>query len=353
MRILILRTSAMGDVVHALPVLAALRREIPDARIGWVVERPFAPLLEGYDEIEHVFPVELRRWRRQIGQGWREGTSARRAIEEFEPEVTLDLMGNHKAGAIAAVVRSPRVIGLRREDRREPSSAMWLTDSVPARGTHAVDRMLSVLAGLGIDPSSADFQPHKLLPTGSDSPPPPEEFFVVQVSAGWINKSYPSDSWGEAARLLSQRTGLSGYVACGPNDREAAEAARAASQGALRDIVPLGLANLAAWLRQAQLMLGADTGAAHLAHALGTPTLMLMGPTDPRRHGPYGHPERTLGIELSCRSCYRRFQTTQTCLDRLDPDAVARRATALQCGETLTELDAVLRLSSIHLPTCG
>lgn len=345
MRILIIRTSAMGDIVHSLPVIAALNSALPEAKLAWVVEKPFAPLLEGHPDLERVFSIELRRWRRNPVAGLVSMADARRSIDAFDADLALDLMGNHKAGAIAALTRAPRVLGLDRADRREPSSAAWMTDTMPARGTHTVDRTLSILRGLGIEPGPPDFGSRHLLPGQGEPRLPSQPYFVVQVGSGWANKTYPAEALGEVAKRISERRGVNGYVAHGPGDQQAAEEALAASAGALVDVIPVGLADLGRWLRGADLVIGGDTGTLHLADALGTTVLMILGPTSADRNGPYHQRHNTLRLDLPCSPCYRRFNDTQSCMVRLPVEAVADRAVRLLCGDRLTASDTLLRLT--------
>ncbi|MEM7588202.1 MAG: hypothetical protein AAF560_32740, partial [Acidobacteriota bacterium] len=166
MRILIIRTSAMGDIVHCLPVLIALRKALPEARIAWVVERTFAPLLAGHPDIDELIPVRTRQWRKQIFAApvRREIAEARRAMRRFAPDVALELMGNHKGGLIARFSGARRIIGAARPFRREGSSAVWINQPVEAPGVHAVDKALAILNGLGLEtepvtPDSAASEP--------------------------------------------------------------------------------------------------------------------------------------------------------------------------------------------------
>jgi lipopolysaccharide heptosyltransferase I len=340
-RILIIRTSALGDVIHALPVLTALRRHFPTARIGWVVEEAMAPVLEGHPDLDERLTVRLRHWgkaplrRRTLG----ELRQFLAALGRFSPDVVLDLMGNHKAGVISALTFSDRRIGAARPARREPSSAIWLSEGVEPRGVHAVDRGLSLLSALGIPPGPADFGPGKIFQATPDLSPEaravldqPGPFALIHPGAGWANKRYPPVWWGEAARLLHQRTGVPAWVAAARGEEELAAATAAASGGAARVVHAPDLPTLAALLRRATLMLGGDSGPTHLAHALGTPVLMLMGPTDPERHGPYGAVDRVLWRQLPCSFCYRRFDDTRPCLLEIPPDRVAVRAAELLSG---------------------
>jgi heptosyltransferase-1 len=326
-RILIVRTSAMGDVVHALPVLTALRRHLPEAKIGWVVEESMAPLLRGHPDLDELLVVRLRHWRRSLAaQTVRESWAFLSALNRFAPDAVLDLMGNHKAGAISALTLADRRIGFARTSRREPSSAIWINQGVVPRGTHAVDRMLSLLDALDLPAEPADFGPEKLFPESAalaDDDPP---FVLLHPGAGWANKVYPPAWWGEAARRLHAAAGVPTWVAVARGEEELAAGVQAAGGEAVRLVPAADLPALAALIRRARLMLGGDSGPTHLAHALRAPVLMVMGPTDPQASGPYGTPERALFRRLPCSFCYQRFAETKACLLEIPPRLVAERA---------------------------
>lgn len=336
--ILIVRTSALGDVVQALPVLTALRRHLPEARIGWVVEAAFAPLLEGHPALDELLEVRLREWRRRpLAPGsWRQARELLARLDRLAPQVVLDLMGNHKAGVLAAVTLADRRLGLGRAWRREPSSAVWLSETVPTEGVHAVDRMLSVLAGLGLPREPVEFGLDGLPPAPLPDSLPEAPFAVILPGAAWANKRYPPAWWGEVARLLAADPGLASLVAAGPGEEELAVAVEAAGSGAAIRLPVLGLLELATLLRRAALVLGGDTGPLHLAHALGAPVCCVMGPTDPERHGPYGAPERVVVRRLPCSFCHQRLAEAKACLWELLPEEVAARARRLLAGQSTT-----------------
>ncbi|HEX4962938.1 MAG TPA: glycosyltransferase family 9 protein [Thermoanaerobaculia bacterium] len=332
MRVLIVRTSAMGDVVHALPVLTALRRHLPAAKIGWVVEESMAPLLQGHPDLDELLVVRLRHWRRSLApESLRELGAFLSALDRFAPDTVLDLMGNHKAGAIAALTLADRRIGFARASRREPSSAIWISQPVMPRGLHAVDRMLSLLDPLGLPPEPADFGPEKLF---REEPPAareiateePEPFVLLHPGAGWANKRYPPAWWGKAAREIHAVAGVPTWVAVARGEEELAAGVEVAGGGAVRLVPAADLPTLAALLRRARLVLGGDSGPTHLAHALGTPVLMVMGPTDPERSGPYGAPDHALFRRLPCSFCYKRLEETKACLLEIPPRRVAEKA---------------------------
>lgn len=333
-RFLIVRTSALGDVVHSLPVLTALRKRFPQAAIGWVIERRLAPLLEGHPSLDQLIRVDTKGWR-QGRLSWTTLRSIQSFIAElrrFRADVALDLMGNHKAGVIAALSGARRKIGLRRADRREPSSALWINEGVAASGEHAVEEPLSVLAALREPQGPPDFGAD-LIAAGAAAPAAVSAlaargFFLVHPGAGWHNKRYPTELWGTAAAELSAETGLACAVAWGPGERSMAEEVVAAAGEATLVEAP-DLPSLIALLRRSRLVLGGDTGPVHLAHAVGTPVLALMGPTDPARHGPYGAPESSLARPLPCSYCYARLDEPKACLREIRPREVVERALEL------------------------
>ena len=333
MRILLIRTSALGDVVHALPVLRALRRGLPRARIAWVVEAAFSPLLDGHPDLDEALPVRRREWRRRPLAARREVAAFLRRLADFSPDVVLDLMGNHKSGLIAALTLCDRRIGLARRFRREPSSAVWVSEGVEPRGEHVVDRQLALLEPLGLPAAPADFGGAHLLREAPEEAlqalaREPGRQLLVHPGAAWGNKRYPAASWGEVAARLHAATGLGTWVAAGPGEEELAARVAAASAGAARAIAAPTLPFLAALLRGVRLVVAGDTGPLHLAHALGTPVLCLMGPTDPARHGPYDQPQAALWKRLPCSFCQRRFDETKACLLEIPPRHVTERALA-------------------------
>ncbi len=330
MNILLVRTSALGDVVHCLPVLRALRRHRPEARIGWVVEAAMAPLLEGHPDLDELLTVRLRPWRRRpfATTTVSELAGFLGRLRRFRADLALDLMGNHKGGAIARLSGARHVVGLARPFRREPSSALWIGRGMVPAGRHAVDRALSLLPAVGVPIEPADFGGDRILLPRPGETAPEAVDVLIHPGAGWTNKVYPARQWAAVARRIAGR-GARVEVAVAEGEEALAEEVVAASEGAAR-LRPAGdLHGLAALLRATRLLLAGDTGPLHLAHALGTPVLGVFGPTDPERHGPWGAPERVVALTLPCSFCYKRFDGPRACLLGIAPEVVAERALAL------------------------
>lgn len=348
MRILLVRTSALGDIVHCLPALTALRRALPDAKIAWAVEQVWSPLLDGHPDIDRLIPVRFKAWRKMPKlAAWRDLRRCIGELRAFEADVALDLMGNHKGALLARWSKAKRVIGAAREHRREPSSAVWLKETAPADldSVHAVDRALDVLRALDVETRPVDLGGDRLLAlppndttsnTTSNTAPVLAELddlraegrplVTIQAGAGWANKTWPAEWFGEVASGLRRAVDAEVRVLLAPGEEHLAEAVVSSSDGAARVVDTFDFRVLAAVLRRSDLLLGGDTGPLHLAHALGTPVLCLVGPTDPARNGPYGDPDGVVFRELPCSYCYKRFDEPKACLLQLTPELVLRQA---------------------------
>lgn len=330
-RILLIRTSALGDICQTLPVLAAIRRALPEAHLGWVVDEAFAPLLAGHAMLDALLPIPLRRLRRGGRGRGRELLDLVRRLRAFRPEVALDLMGNHKGGALAWLSGARRRVGAARPARREPSSAVWINRPVAVPAAHAVERGLALLTGLGLPAGPVDFAPAALACGRGRTPD--GEYLFLHPGAAWANKRYPPDLWGRAAAAIRDRVSLPVLVGAAPGEEALAEAVVAASQGRARRHDAPTLDDLVGALRGARLVLAGDTGAVHIASALGVPVLALHGPTDPELHGPWNAPpDSTLARRLPCSFCHQRMDEAKACLLGIPPEEVAEHAVRLLHG---------------------
>ncbi|MEM7480755.1 MAG: glycosyltransferase family 9 protein [Acidobacteriota bacterium] len=341
LRILLVRTSALGDVVHALPTLIALRRHLPKAVIGWVVEASNAPVLAGHPDLDRVFQVRLKTWRKRAlsrdhRRAWR---GLKNDLRAFRPDVALDLMGNFKGGALARLCGAPRRIGLAPAFRKEPTSRFLLNEHVTPAGPHAVDHALAPLSGLGIavDSASVDFGPEKIFRQSKGSADPllaaadltDEPFFLLHPGAGWVSKEYPPERWAATVRGLHERTGVATLLSAGPGEQDLAAEIACRGGEMVRRSPMADLPALADLIRRCRLMLGGDTGPLHLGHALGAPVLLLHGPTDPVRHGPYGAPRRAIAHRPPGGYRYKRLAGAEQELHSIAPEEVIERALEL------------------------
>lgn len=288
-RILIARLSAIGDVLHGLPVLCALREAFPQAFIGWVVEGVSAQLLRNHPALDELIAVP-RKWLKSP----KTVLNLRRQLRALKFDVAIDMQGLTKS-AVAARMSGARVrIGYDGHDGRELSR--WLNNTlVTASGTHVIDRNLELLKPLGIAMPRVQFQ---LNDTPQDVATAQamlaerhlhDRFAVINPGAGWPSKVWPADRYAAVAHWLGKQHGMRSLVVwAGDQERAWAEQIVAGSGGFGVLAPKTSLRELAAVTRQASLFVGSDTGPLHLAVAVGTPSVGMFGPMPAERNGPYG-----------------------------------------------------------------
>lgn len=339
---LIVRLSALGDVVHALPVLAALRQRQPGFRIDWAVDDRSAGLLQGHPDLQRV--VVLPRKGLGGAAGWLRGVGplARFAglLREGDYDLALDLQGNLKSGLVARLSGARCVLGAARRHTRE-ANHLWLSRGLdlPATAQHKVERNLALLGAvlgeplawaapsLGLSPAEQEDAARAAAAAGL----PGQGFVVLHAGSSGFGafKRWPADRYAALARRLgtpAQPVALT----CGPGEEPlVGEVERQAGGHALRVATP-GLRVLAALLSRARLVIGGDTGPLHLAAALGVPVLGIYGPKDPATYGPYGRrADGSAGLlptvvqpDVACRPCTLRRCSAPICLTTLAPGRV-------------------------------
>jgi heptosyltransferase-1 len=293
---LVVRLSAIGDVVHALPAASALRAD--GWEVGWAVEPAARPLLESHPLLTHLTPIpSARRFRAGHAR------AAVAALRAHGYDVALDFQGLWKSAAWARLSGARRVIGWSRRWRREPMSAILARERVelPPTVTHVIDENLALLRPLGIDAvgrrefgfprraAEADAVDSGLAQIGVAR----DDLVVLNPGGGWREKLWPAESFGALARLLRDR-GLRPVVSWGPGEERLADRVVAASGGLAVRCFPTSLPGFVELVRLARLLVAGDTGPLHLACAVGTPVVALFGPTDPARNGPFAAEDRVL-----------------------------------------------------------
>ncbi len=306
MRVLVVRTSSIGDVVHVLPALAALHRA--GHEVGWLVEPASRVLLDTNSFVSRVNTIPAVKAYRLS-----QARAALRALRAERFDVALDFQGLWKSALWAWLSGARRVIGYAGPWRRERPSSLLLDEQVPlpAEAVHVIDKNLALLRALGIDALGLREFP---LPPAPDSGPRVEaglaslglrEFAVLNPGGGWASKLWPAESFGELARGLRAR-GLASVVTWGPGEEALAERAVAASDGAAVRSFPTSLLDYVELARRARVVVAADTGTLHLACAVRTPVVALFGPTDPARNGPFDPADAVRRRVPPCAPCHRR-----------------------------------------------
>jgi lipopolysaccharide heptosyltransferase II len=324
-RILIIKPSSLGDVVHALPTLAALRERYPKAHIAWFVKQRWAGLLERAEGLDAVWPVEptLTDWLREILR-----------LRRFGFDLVIDLQGLLRSGMTARLTGCPTRVGF--ANAREGSPWCYTHHvRVPSSDMHAVDRYLLIPASLGATPRvSPEFRLRVQPGDGEEVAKllarhglkAGAAWIAMNVAARWPTKRWPPESFAAAADQIHAE-GLGSVVLLGgPEDREVARAVKERMR-----TVPIDLTGattpglLPALLGAARLLLTNDSGPMHVAVAVGTPVVALFGPTSAGRTGPYGAGHRVLSSGVPCSPCFSRVCRNAVeleCLRKIFPDQV-------------------------------
>ena len=330
-RILIIKPSAIGDIVHALPAAARLRRLWPQAHLSWLATPACAGLLEGHPMIDQVILFDRRgmaRWWRS----WRSASAVRalsRRLKEGRFDLVVDLQGLFRSGYLAFKTGAPVRVGL--ASAREGAGLFYThaIDDSPA-DRHAIDRCLDVTRALGCPDGPVEFV---FGVNDADRSAAAEmvkgigRFAALLPGTNWSTKRWPAAHFAELARLLRERLGLQSVVAGGGDAAELA----GLIPGAVNLAGRTTLNQLTALLERADLVVANDSGPMHIASALGRPLVALFGPTHPVRTGPYGRPDTVLRLAMPCAPCYSRSCCHQSCLRWLTAEQALNKA-RLQAG---------------------
>ncbi|HEX3559606.1 MAG TPA: lipopolysaccharide heptosyltransferase I [Pyrinomonadaceae bacterium] len=329
MRILFVKLGSIGDIVHTLPCLAALKRTLPRAEISWVVERRSAEILKDNPLLESLIEVDtkvLRRWpvsgetlpatRRQL-----------RRLRASPFDLAIDFQGLLKSALVARLSGARRRVGFSRADLREPASRFLLTKTVgvPAHA-HVIRKNLALVAGaLGIHvPSAAhEFEFPFAVSHAHEREADEivqrigEKFTILNPGGGWPTKLWDAARFGALADALYLNFGLRSVVTYGPGERELAERVARSSRSDSTIVANPSLKGFYALARRAALYVGGDTGPTHLAVAAGTPVIGLFGPTEWWRNGsPRVEDICVERTDIDCRTdCHRRSCSHWVCMD--------------------------------------
>ncbi len=336
-RLLVVRLSAMGDIIHTLPAVAALREAFPNATLGWLVEERWAELLctlryprsgprsPQRPLVDRVHTVNTASWRRSLlsWNTWQQmavGLSELRGIGydsavDFQAAVRTALLARWSGARVLYGDTQPR----------ENAASMWYTRQVLVQGTHVVQQALSLAQAVIQRGAPA---PRVQLPVDPDAENriativgDIRDFAILNPGAGWGAKQWPVERYGAVACELA-KDGVRSFINYGPREEELAAAVESASAGAAQKI-SCSISELIALTRRARLFIGGDTGPMHLAAALQIPVVGIFGPTNPARNGPFGTPAVVLRSALSLTSHARRSAPEPGLLEITPQEVVA------------------------------
>lgn len=333
MNILIIKLSAIGDVVMSLPFLEALRKTWPEARLTWLVEQAASDIVMDHPALDRVIVSNRKKWMNDLKRG--RVIKAFKGIKSFVSElrdqkydIVVDLQGLLKSGVMVALSRGARKIGF---DKTRELSYIVLNEKLEPYDPdkHALKRYLDVAQYLGADAGGIDY----LYPFNKDAEAEAYSLLkkneaesdgglvVVNPGAKWDTKLWPLDHWKELARLLVE-DGNRVVITGGPDERDDNLKISGVTEG-IHDLTgETSLKVLAEIFRKADLVVCPDTGPMHLAAAVGTPVIALFGPTAPWRTGPYGKGHVILRTGADCSPCFRKQCGDVHCMSGLTPEIV-------------------------------
>jgi lipopolysaccharide heptosyltransferase I len=321
-RLLVVRLGSMGDVIHTLPAVTALRRSIPDAMIGWVIEERWAELLCTLSTprsgprsaqrplVDKIHTVNTKAWRSSpfSNQTWEQMAAGLSELRAGRYEIAADFQGAVRSALIARWSGAPIIYGMAQP--RENVASLFYTRQVLARGTHIVEQNLSLAEAVAHHPLE---MPPVEFPYDETGERECErrlvdqdigKFVLLNPGAGWGAKQWPAERYGYVAKQLAE-DGFKTLINCGPGEKNLAQAVEADSGGAAEEIA-CSLTQLIAITRRAALFIGGDTGPMHLAAALRIPVVGIFGPTNPVRNGPFSTRSIVLRSPSSSTSHSRR-----------------------------------------------
>jgi heptosyltransferase-1 len=313
--VLVVRLGAMGDVIHTMAAVAALRVALPDTKIGWAIEERWAELLRAKGAtasaaggtaqplVDFVHVVNTKRWRRAplSAQTTRQIKGSFADIRGHKYELAADFQGAIKSALVARLAGADEIVGM--TTPRESQAKIFYKRRIATTGSHVVEQYHSLaeaIAGKPLQVTAPEFpcdgQAEATIAKRFGS----SQVVILNPGAGWATKQWPAERYGEVAKQLS-RDGLTPVINYGPGEDELARAAEAASNGTAV-AMSCSVSELIALTRRARLFVGGDTGPLHLAAALRVPVVALFGPTDPARNGPVGTRSVVLRNSLSMTS---------------------------------------------------
>ena len=330
---LIVRLGSLGDVIHGIPVAAALRNEFPNGRIDWMVDPKYVELLDLVTVIDRRIAVDPRAIKH--GEGRVRFRQTLRELREADYDAVIDLQGLLKSAMLARSVHGHRTIGFPRKHLREPLARLFYTDAPdPGDATHVIYKNLALLAPLKVVDRRLRF-PIDIRRTQTveqvEARFGASGYVIVNPGAAWPNKQWPAERFGAVAAAVQRDFGWRSLVLWGPGEQEIAHAVVAAADGAAELSPPTTITDLVGIARHARMIVSGDTGPVHIAGAVDTPIVALFGPTRPERNGPWGLYDVAISRVDRCSCVYeRRCKVKERCIDGISVaevmSAVHRRA---------------------------
>lgn len=314
MNVLFVRLGALGDIVHTVPAAAALRAAVPGARIDWVVDAKHRDFVNLVTAVDRVIPLEgrtLAAWSATV-----------RRLRLGGYDAALDFQGLMKSAVLARASGASRVAGFSIWHLREKTARPFYSDIEDAEdgAAHVIRKNLSLLRVLGVDAQQIAFPIADVASAAADAvrAAAPGGVALINPGAAWPNKRWPAARFAEVAVFLREVRGLTPVVLWGPGEEPLARDVVSAAHGSALMAPPTRIPDVLALARHAAVLVSGDTGPLHLAAAVGTPVVAIMGPTNPMRNGPWSPDDEVVSRFERCGCPYeRRCRQHDWCLEEI------------------------------------
>jgi heptosyltransferase I len=310
LRLLIVKLSSLGDLFHALPAVHNIKHGL-DADVDWLVQAEYADLVRHFTDVDQVLTFRRRAFFRTLRPFLRE-------IRAEQYDMVVDLQGLFKSALATRLARGGRRIG---PSYRREGAKLFYTDIAGKadRTRHAVDQACDVVSFLGLQRLPPEFPvafPRRNIGNGRKK-------VALLPRSRWPSKNWPTGNFAELARRLSAKAAV--YLIGSKDDADDCEAIASRVSGECTNLAgKTNLVETGSVLQEMDLLISNDSGPVHMAAALGTPTLVLFGPTDPTRTGPYGEGHRMVRESADCQPCFSRRCNTagMPCIERITVDRI-------------------------------
>ena len=323
-KLLIVRLGSLGDIIHTIPAQQLLAQHFSQAQIHWLTEPPYQTLLDRIPGITQVWLADTKKWRRKLSS-LGESTQLVRSLRQHHFDIALDFQGLVKSALLAKLSGAKRVVGFAAHQSREPASRYFYSETVvgdDGSRPHVVEINLQLARSLGCSkdgasplipldiPSEAfDYVDDQLSRNNFSNP------ILVNPGAGWVTKLWPLKNYAHLMRRIHEELGHEVVLTYGPGEEDVLQEIQTLSAPRPITAFPTTFLQLAALCRRARLLIGGDTGPLHLAVALGTPTVAILGPTSPWRNGPFNSKDPVVKRYLSCSNSYKRTCNQFICME--------------------------------------
>jgi len=330
MKVLIIKTSSLGDIIHTLPALTDAGKAIPGIKFDWVAEAPFAEIPTWHPLVENVIPIAIRRWRKTPLKTLfsKELREFKRNLRSTHYDLVIDAQGLIKSALVTKMTRGI-TCGLDKNSAREPlASKFYKRKFSVGRKQHAIERTRQLFANcLGYEVPTTEQDYGAVLPNTENETANPYILFLHGTT--WVTKSWPIAYWQALAKQITD-SGLEIRLPWGnEQEKEQANTIASVAPDKMHVLPRLKLNELAPFIKNAKAIVAADTGLGHLAAALSTPTISLYGPTDYNKTGAIGKSQHHIAADFPCAPCFQKECTYKkassvkpACFETISPQKV-------------------------------